>query len=161
MKKEEAMKILKDFHDKSALFSVRTALDTIFPELAESEDERIRKEIISHLQHEYVVKRYVSDVEYDRWIAWLEKQGEQNLASFCRTCKNDALLDLLNKMPSCITVDGLDYHFVMKKTSYYIAYYKGNKEEYSGNAIFGVTAFSPIELLTAMLKKLKKEGLLE
>lgn len=48
-----------------------------FPELAESEDERIRKEIISHLQHEYVVKRYVSDVEYDRWIAWLEKQGQE------------------------------------------------------------------------------------
>lgn len=52
-------------------------LENAFPELAESEDERIRKEIISHLQHEYVVKRYVSDVEYDRWIAWLEKQGEK------------------------------------------------------------------------------------
>lgn len=49
-----------------------------FPELAESEDERIRKEIISHLRHEYVVKRYVSDVEYDKWIAWLEKQGNVN-----------------------------------------------------------------------------------
>ena len=41
MEKKEAMKILKDFHDKSALFSVRTALDTIIPELAESEDKRI------------------------------------------------------------------------------------------------------------------------
>lgn len=49
-----------------------------FPELSESEDERIRKEIISHLQHEYVVKKYVSDVEYDRWIAWLENQGESD-----------------------------------------------------------------------------------
>ena len=80
-------------------------------------------------------------------------------ANFEKTCKNDTLLDLLNKMPSCITVDGIDYHFVLKKTSYYLAYYNGYKEEYSGNAIFGMTAFSPIELLTAMLEKLKKEGL--
>ena len=182
-------------------------LQSIFPEIFEPEDERIRKEIISHLQHEYVVKRYVSDVEYDRWIAWLEKQGNVNaliqeaaeksytegmrverkrwieklgykpqgktaleaikeekspveslgispekyeeivneciygktisddkkeLASSAKTCKNDTLLDLLNKMPSCISVDGIDYHFVMKKTSIYIAYYacyKGNGEE--------------------------------
>ena len=75
--------------------------------------------------------------------------------------RNDTLLDLLNKIPSCITVDGIDYHFVMKKTSYYTAYYKGNREEYSGNAIFGITAFSPIDLLTDMLEELKKEGLLE
>lgn len=43
MDKEEAMKILKDFHDKSALFSVRTALETLHPEFAEPEDERIRR----------------------------------------------------------------------------------------------------------------------
>ena len=85
------------------------------------------------------------------------RQTEQNLTS----CKNDTILDLLQKMPSCITVDGIDYHFVMAKHSYYIAYYKGNKEEYSGNAIFGMTAYSPIDLLTEMLEKLKKEGLLE
>ena len=209
-------------------------LRSIFPEIFESADERIRKEIISHLQHEYVVKRYVSDVEYDRWIAWLEKQGNVNALiqeaaeksytdgmrverkrwiekqgkpmwtdedekrlqsciielqgkglmggvdtidtkwlkslkqrihdNFAKTCKNDTILDLLQKMPSCITVDGIDYHFVMKKTSIYIAYYacyKGNGEEGSGNAIFGITAHSPIDLLTAMLEKLKKEGLLE
>ena len=89
----------------------------------------------------------------------LEKQVEKKPASSAKTCKNDTLLDLINKMPSCITVDGIDYHFVLKKTSYYLAYYNGYKEEYSGNAIFGMTAFSPIELLTAMLEKLKEEGL--
>lgn len=75
--------------------------------------------------------------------------------------RNDTLLDLLNKMPSCITVDGIDYYFVMKKTSFYTAYYKTIGEECSDNAIFGVTAFSPIDLLTAMLEKLKEKGLLE
>jgi len=44
----------------------------IFPELKESEDERIRKEIITYLST-------VDDKElipYESWIAWLEKQGE-------------------------------------------------------------------------------------
>ena len=90
----------------------------------------------------------------------LEKQVEKKPASSEKTCKDDTLLDLLNKMPSCITVDGIDYHFVMKKTSYYLAYYKGNGEEGRGNAIFGMTAFSPIDLLTEMLEILKEKGLL-
>ena len=51
----------------------RGCIEEIFPELAESEDERIRKEIISALKwanHKGV---------YDKHIAWLEKQGEQKL----------------------------------------------------------------------------------
>ena len=74
--------------------------------------------------------------------------------------KNDTILGLLNKMPSCITVDGLDYHFVMKKTIAYIAFYEGEGEEGRDKIIFWM-AGDPIELLTAMLEKLKKEGLLE
>lgn len=87
--------------------------------------------------------------------------NEQILSNSAKTCKNDTLLDLLRKIPSCITLDGIDYHFVMKKTSYYIACYNGNGEEGRGNAIFGVTAYSPIDLLTEMLEELKEEGLLE
>lgn len=96
MNKEEAMKILKDFHDKSALFSVRTALDTIFPELCESEDEKIRKEIISFIQdHIDEINLQVSgdydtrdkeDIALQEWckkaIAWLEKQKEYESTDF-------------------------------------------------------------------------------
>jgi len=49
----------------------------LFPELAESEDERIRKGIIRNL--EYLADRaegFVKDELKER-IAWLEKQGEQ------------------------------------------------------------------------------------
>ena len=87
------------------------------------------------------------------------KEIEQNLASSEKVSKDDTLLDLLNKMPSCITVDGIDYHFVMKKTIAYMAFYEGEGEG-SGKVIFW-TAGDPIELLTAMLNKLKEEGLLE
>lgn len=76
MEKKEAMKILKEFHDKSALFSVRTALDTVIPELVESEDERIRKGIIQYLeQSQFGEEPYQIDDDVVRnYIAWLEKQ---------------------------------------------------------------------------------------
>ena len=87
------------------------------------------------------------------------KKIEQKLASSAKPCKNDTLLDLLQKMPSCVTVDGIDYHFVMKKTIAYMAFYEG-EGECSGKVIFWM-AGEPIALLTAMLNKLKEEGLLE
>lgn len=42
----------------------------LFPELKESEDERIRKDIISYLKSSTAISPKT-------WIAWLEKQGEQ------------------------------------------------------------------------------------
>jgi len=53
--------------------------DVIFPELAESDDERIRKDIIS-LVDEFWVKIGSIHPEFtthDKMIAWLEKQGEK------------------------------------------------------------------------------------
>jgi len=75
MEKKEAMKILKDFHDKSALFSVRTALDTVIPELKESEDERIKKEIIEMLRN-LASAHYMTREQFSERMAWLGKQGE-------------------------------------------------------------------------------------
>ena len=57
--------------------SAKTAIEKIFPELRESEDERIRKEIVDYL------RKFISHHDCDLvakskvWIAWLEKQGEQ------------------------------------------------------------------------------------
>lgn len=54
----------------------------IFPELKEeSEDERIRKEIIAflHSKNGYMTPNEDWDF-HNRWIAWLEKQGEQKYA---------------------------------------------------------------------------------
>ena len=46
-------------------------LEEVFPELKESEDERIRKEILQSIRDNMVV------IHKDKCIAWLEKQGEQ------------------------------------------------------------------------------------
>jgi len=78
MEKKEAMQILKDFHDKSALFSVRTALDTIIPELKES-DERIRKAIMEFFELQDDNTTY-SLIPKKDILAWLEKQDEQKPA---------------------------------------------------------------------------------
>jgi len=69
MERETAMKILKELHNKS-LFAERTALETIIPEIKESEDEKIRKEIIEFVD----INTLSVDERHDRWIAWLEKQ---------------------------------------------------------------------------------------
>ena len=58
-------------YKKHGYMVIRATLDNIFPELAESEDGRIRKEIISALKFANVKG------VYDKHIAWLEKQGEQ------------------------------------------------------------------------------------
>jgi len=95
MEKKEAMKILKDFHDKSALFSVRTALDTIIPELKDSEDEKIRKHIVTFIME--AEKMGDAPEECAKWLAWLEKQGQVKESIISQheiaTCKenNDSL----------------------------------------------------------------------
>ena len=55
-------------------------VNTIFPELRESEGEKIRKEIIS------VLKNANYKGVYDKHLAWLEKQGEQK-ETICDKCK--------------------------------------------------------------------------
>ena len=54
----------------------RERLEIIFPELAESKDERIRKELIEHIKANYEAD-YVLFKKFspDDVIAWLEKQG--------------------------------------------------------------------------------------
>lgn len=56
-------------------------LQDLFPELAESGGEKIRKEIITYLST-------VDDKElipYESWIAWLEKQGKKESVT-CPIC---------------------------------------------------------------------------
>ena len=50
-------------------------LESLFPEIRESEDEKIRKEIISFLQLPH--PQFIGERKQEKWIAWLEKMGEQ------------------------------------------------------------------------------------
>ena len=82
MTREEAIKILRDTHDK-ALFSVRNALETLIPELIESEDERMidaikRAVIVASNEGGYLINA----ITREDALAWLEKQKEQKLAEW-------------------------------------------------------------------------------
>lgn len=61
--------------------------DDIVPELKESEDERIRKELIKETKGSEV--RLFEIVTNEEFIAWLEKQGKQILDNSARTCKDE------------------------------------------------------------------------
>ena len=52
-------------------------LQDLFPELKESEDEKIKKWIRKELESKYVVDNIVNNVMADKALAWIEKQGEQ------------------------------------------------------------------------------------
>jgi len=90
---DEAIEKLRDFYRDydtvSCLIDVKEELANLFPELKESEDEKIKKEIISFIQDdidEINLKvsgdyddRDEDDIAHQNWckkaIAWLEKQG--------------------------------------------------------------------------------------
>ena len=50
---------------------------TIFPELAENEDEKIRKALIFHFQGDGYLCNKVGNIPNTDILAWLEKQGEK------------------------------------------------------------------------------------
>lgn len=63
--------------DKIPTLSTRI-IEEIFPELRESEDDKIRKELIKHLKDGVEGYMPAGDSEdYARWLAWVEKQGKE------------------------------------------------------------------------------------
>ena len=89
MERETAMKILKESHNKS-LFAERTALETIIPELKESEDERVKKRILLSLEKDLMATKNsgCDTQDLEQCIVWLEKQGE----SYTKKDVDDAYL---------------------------------------------------------------------
>lgn len=76
---EKAKSMIDDLRKGEDILAV-SDLESMFPELKESEGERIRKELIAFLKENYETGRAeetwsLSGIE--RWIAWLEKQKEQ------------------------------------------------------------------------------------
>lgn len=71
MERKEAIEVVRKNWPHSGYTMLREALETLIPELKESEDEKIRKEILDYFkdldEHGYPTKE---------WTAWVEKQGE-------------------------------------------------------------------------------------
>lgn len=89
---DEVLKKAKDFYKgykqrDNQLYA--DDLESIFPELAESEDEEIRKSIIA------ILKNYVDDSNTfkSKMITWLEKQDEQKPAVEMKTLEESLGID--------------------------------------------------------------------
>ena len=80
MTKEEAIKIIKDNWDKYQV--LQKPLKELIPELRESEDEKIRKDIHTYIYNELhnIQQLTPRTNEFERWLSWLEKQKERNTA---------------------------------------------------------------------------------
>ena len=58
----------------------------LFPELKESEDEKIRKNIIKLLSANG--KKDWVGIPTEKYVAWLEKQNKNNSENYCKDCIN-------------------------------------------------------------------------
>ena len=68
-------------------------LETLFPELKKSEDERISKEIIKYLEQTVPHHHRDEVLKSKEWIAWLEKQNDNTLNSNIKSCIEMILTD--------------------------------------------------------------------
>lgn len=73
MDRNKAIEVVKSHYPANKQI-LNEALETLIPELKESEDEKIRKQILSFLK-EFECDHY-RNLDFSSWIAWLEKQGE-------------------------------------------------------------------------------------
>lgn len=79
-KYKEALERAREFQKSKDGLCVLTA-ESIFPELKESEDERIRKTLLESFEYQikesYPDKEWICGVKLKEIVAWLEKQGEK------------------------------------------------------------------------------------
>ncbi len=74
---DEALERAKMFHSHMVSDGIRCAVEEIFPELAESEDERIRKALIEMVHDTTCDELWVDyNIHKEEALAWLERQGE-------------------------------------------------------------------------------------
>ena len=78
--------------------STKAVLEEILPELVESKDKKIKKEIISFLEDIGLeeLKRIPRNI--GEWFAWLEKQGEQSQGKSAAESINEEKIDNANKI---------------------------------------------------------------
>jgi len=87
---DEALEIAKYYYDKGKTPEFADYISSsIFPELKESEDERIKKDIKEILDKCLNIRpQLIEEPKYLKAIAWLENQGEQK-ETLCDKCRKE------------------------------------------------------------------------
>lgn len=103
----------------------REDMEYLFPELKESEDEKIRKELLSFCQDRaYYFPHDPKYVNINNWIAWLEKQGEQKPADKVepKFKIGDWIITPKNEVLQITNIEGTSYVF-NNESHYWEIYY--------------------------------------
>lgn len=112
-KYKEALERAKKLYEQG---TVTESLGYVFPELAESEDERIRKWCISHFKASILVTK--NNAEYQEYlnnkvIPWLEKQGEKSWGEKDEKMLNGIMAEIrpLGECPDYPTSEEREYYY--------------------------------------------------
>lgn len=117
MTREEA---IKEMREKLPWLTEDTKrlVEALIPELAESEDEKTRKEILNYILYK---ASGVSEEDEHRWVTWLEKQKEQKpstpkyrVGDVMRT-KQEAAEGVTDGLPVIVSVDENYYYCTNEK----------------------------------------------
>ena len=126
-KYEQAMLRMNKWVEGSEIIEPKEVAEFIFPELKESMDERIRKSLIGHLMEcRNQCRSEVMIGEYAKWIAWLEKQGEQKPADRVepKFKIGDWVVTSYGKVNQVITVDEDGDGFTLDDDTYFSGSWK-------------------------------------
>lgn len=105
MTREEAINTVRNIYQTD---KEKEALEILIPELAESEDERVRKHIIAYLRNElHNIKQLTpTTTEMERWLAYLEKQKETGIRWFKSDNVKNPNKPYIDKAGMFYTTDG-------------------------------------------------------
>ncbi len=90
-KYKEALERARQFSEHPLQEDSDSIVEYIFPELKESEDERIRKEIVRFIQMEVE-----DEIVGNKWLDWLKKQGGRNNYDNNVITRNDKMLQAIS-----------------------------------------------------------------
>ena len=81
-KYKDALELARDYHKANLMLykaDENAVLEDIFPELAESEDEKTRKELAEFLKQASggFLNTTIKCKTFGKWLSWLEKQDKQ------------------------------------------------------------------------------------
>ena len=78
-------------HKRNGATGIVEAIDRIFPELAESEDERIRKALLEHFETFNKEDSFLDGVPFSHVVTWLEKQKSAEWSESDESSRQDAI----------------------------------------------------------------------
>ena len=156
---ETIQEILDSGSDSIKMSRLRLRLQSVFPELKESEDNRMREWCISHFRAcSRVAKDNAEYKEYlnNKVIPWLEKQGEIDKISY-EVAENEKREFVGDGFIKCYT----DFQDFKEGNTYWLEYIGNDKYNVRSDNLLGKTYhITPCQLYTVFKKLtwLEKQG---